>query len=298
MTIIGLCRPPVDPQSAALPRSSAQRACWTPSCRCPATRARPTWRGSPASIRRPSRASSRRWWTPVTSSTCRSPAATGSARTCCSLSNHVLAGLDLRAVARAHLIELEAETGETATLSVPGERDAVTVDFVPSRASVASVAPRRPAEHRPRNGDREGRPGLRAASRRGRARALHAAHDRRSRRARARDRRGARPGLGAADGEREADLNAIAAPVFGVTGGLVAIVGLQGPASRFDADAQTAALPTLERHAAAVSRALGHKGSAGVNNGVRHHYSLCVCCGVVRVVATRVGSSDRRRVGG
>ena len=52
----------------------------------------------------------------------------------------MLAGLDLRGIARRHLVELGEETGETVTLSIPGERDAVTVDFVPSRASVASVA--------------------------------------------------------------------------------------------------------------------------------------------------------------
>ncbi|HUZ84109.1 MAG TPA: IclR family transcriptional regulator, partial [Gaiellales bacterium] len=56
------------------------------------------------------------------------------------LSEHVLARLDLRGLARPHLVALEHATGETATLSVPGDPDAVTVDFVASRASVASVA--------------------------------------------------------------------------------------------------------------------------------------------------------------
>ena len=56
------------------------------------------------------------------------------------LSSHALGGVDLRAAARPHLDELVDETGETATLSVPGDRDAVTIDFVLSRASVASVA--------------------------------------------------------------------------------------------------------------------------------------------------------------
>jgi DNA-binding IclR family transcriptional regulator len=173
------------------------------------------------------------------------------------LSNHVLAGLDLRAVARAHLVELQTETGETATLSVPAERDAVTVDFVPSRASVASIAT-------------IGRPSIAHATATGKvglafgsAVAAEAEFERFT------DRTVTDPvvlrrevdliraqGWAQANGEREADLNAIAAPVFGV-GGLAAIIGLQGPASRFDADAQAAALPALERHAAAVSRALG-----------------------------------------
>src|SRR5439155_26020677 len=43
------------------------------------------------------------------------------------LGNAVLARLDLREVARPHLYALVEETGETATLSAPGERDAVTV---------------------------------------------------------------------------------------------------------------------------------------------------------------------------
>ena len=55
------------------------------------------------------------------------------------LSSHALGGVDLRAVARPHLDELVDETGETATLSMPGDPDAMTVDFVLSRASVASV---------------------------------------------------------------------------------------------------------------------------------------------------------------
>src|ERR671934_84899 len=42
------------------------------------------------------------------------------------LGNAVLARLDLREVARPHLQALVAATGETATLSTPGERDAIT----------------------------------------------------------------------------------------------------------------------------------------------------------------------------
>ena len=57
-------------------------------------------------------------------------------------------------------------------------------------------------------------------------------------------------GWARAEGEREPDLNAIAAPVFGATGDLAAVLGLQGPAGRFDHAAQDAALPALRRHAA------------------------------------------------
>ena len=56
------------------------------------------------------------------------------------LGNAVLARLDLREIARPHLDALVEETGETVTLSAPGERDAVTVDFVQSGSSVQSVA--------------------------------------------------------------------------------------------------------------------------------------------------------------
>ncbi|MGP0100717.1 MAG: IclR family transcriptional regulator, partial [Solirubrobacteraceae bacterium] len=56
------------------------------------------------------------------------------------LADRVLARLDLRALARPVLVELMERTGETATLSVPGEREAITVDSVPSQSSVVSMA--------------------------------------------------------------------------------------------------------------------------------------------------------------
>ena len=52
----------------------------------------------------------------------------------------MLARLDLREIARPHLRALAEETGETATLSAPGDPDAITVDFVQSSSSVQSVA--------------------------------------------------------------------------------------------------------------------------------------------------------------
>ncbi len=48
--------------------------------------------------------------------------------------------LDIRTLARPHLEELAQRTRETVTLSVPGTREAMTLDFVQSPLSVRSVA--------------------------------------------------------------------------------------------------------------------------------------------------------------
>jgi DNA-binding IclR family transcriptional regulator len=174
------------------------------------------------------------------------------------LGNVVLAGLDLRELARPHLEELVDETGETATLSVPGERDAVTVDFVQSASSVQSVA-------------RLGRPSIAHATAAGKVllafgdvplpsgqlerftqrtitdpRKLAAAVDR------ARER-----GWAEAAGERERDLNAVAAPVLGAHGQLTGILGLQGPEGRFDREARRRAVEPLVAHGQTLSQALG-----------------------------------------
>ena len=66
-----------------------------------------------------------------------------------------------------------------------------------------------------------------------------------------------RQGHAEAAGEREPDLNAIAAPVLGGRGELAAIIGVQGPAARFGREPMRAALDPLLRHARAVSSALG-----------------------------------------
>jgi IclR family acetate operon transcriptional repressor len=57
--------------------------------------------------------------------------------------------------------------------------------------------------------------------------------------------------------EREDDLAAVAAPVLGAGGALAAIVGLQGPASRFGRAAIRAAVAPLLREAAAIGVAVG-----------------------------------------
>jgi len=59
-------------------------------------------------------------------------------------------------------------------------------------------------------------------------------------------------------GEREVDVNAIAAPVFERAGALAAIVGLQGPASRLE-DPTKPLAPRLDG-AAKLMRALGGAG--------------------------------------
>jgi DNA-binding IclR family transcriptional regulator len=170
----------------------------------------------------------------------------------------VLGRLDLRSVARPHLEALVAETGETATLSAPGERDAVTVDFAQSRASVQSVAHlgRRSVAHATATGKvllafgalELPEPPLERFT----PRTITDPCALRREIERVRAQRSAE-----AAGEREDELNAVAAPVFEARGSLAAILGLQGPASRFDDAAMRAARPMLLAHAGAISNALG-----------------------------------------
>ena len=174
------------------------------------------------------------------------------------LANVVLAGLDLRELARPHLEELVEETGETATLSVPGEREAVTVDFVQSGSSVQSVA-------------RLGRPSVAHATAAGKvllafgdvplpsgrlerftARTVTDPRKLAATVERVRDQ-----GWAEAAGERERDLNAVAAPIFGLDGLLAGILGLQGPEGRFDREARRRAVEPLVAYAQTVSKALG-----------------------------------------
>ena len=174
------------------------------------------------------------------------------------LGNRVADRLDLREVARPHLQALAAETGETITLSAPGDPDAVTVDFVQSASSVQSMA-------------RLGRPSVSHATATGKvllafgevalpARPLRAFARRTitdRRRLMAQVQRVRERGWAEAFDEREDNLSAIAAPVFAGGGELVGIIGVQGPASRFDAQARRNARTHLLEHAGAVSQALG-----------------------------------------
>jgi IclR family acetate operon transcriptional repressor len=173
------------------------------------------------------------------------------------LGNVVLARMDLREIARPHLAALVAATGETATLCAPGEREAVTVDFAQSPSSVQSVA-------------RIGRPSVAHATAIGKVYLANGGElppgplpaftpktitDRKALAgevSRARKR-----GYATAAGEREDELNAIAAPVLGPRGELVAILGVQGPAGRFDSRAMAAAVPALLERTRAISAEVG-----------------------------------------
>jgi DNA-binding IclR family transcriptional regulator len=174
------------------------------------------------------------------------------------LANALLARLDVREVARPHLVALVEATGETATLSVPGDEDAITVDFVPGTHQVQPVS-------------RLGRPSIAHATSAGKVMLAFSGRELPEGPLRAytpatitdtqalaaeiaavRERGWAR-----AVGEREPDLTAIAAPIRGSRGELDAIVALQGPSSRFDGAAIEAALPVLVERADTISRELG-----------------------------------------
>lgn len=169
------------------------------------------------------------------------------------LGNSALARVDFREVVRPHLVALMEATGETATLSVPGGDTTMTVDFVQSPSSVRSVA-------------EIGRPSIAHATAIGKVflahdgalkdGALHSYTDRTitDRRQLARDIAVVRErGWAQATGEREPDLNAVAVPVLDGRGDLMAVLGLQGPAWRFDTAAMLAAVASLQEHAALLS---------------------------------------------
>jgi len=169
------------------------------------------------------------------------------------LANAVPERLDIRSLARPHLAELASRTRETATLSVPGEHEAVTLDFVQSPLSVRSVA-------------EVGRTSAAHATAVGKVFLAHGGtlpdgslpvFTERTiadpavlemEVARARER-----GWAQAIGEREEDLNAVAAPVLTAAGQLVAILGVQGPAVRFSPRAMRSAAELLTDRATLLS---------------------------------------------
>lgn len=175
------------------------------------------------------------------------------------LANAVLARLDVRQVARPHLEELVRITSETATLHIPGDEDAITVDFVPSAHYVQHVT-------------QLGRPSIAHATSAGKV--MLAFSDRplpagqlRAFTPRTITTRGAlaieigrvrEAGYAEAFEEREPGLNAVAAPVFAASGALAAIVALQGPSGRFGRGSVRAALPPLLEHARAISSEIGY----------------------------------------
>jgi DNA-binding IclR family transcriptional regulator len=178
------------------------------------------------------------------------------------LSDRVLGQLDVRERARPWLTWLVEETGETATLSVPGSGEAITVDFVPSSSSVVSMA-------------RVGRPSVAHATAAGKVMLafggsagpegseLVAFTERTitDPDVLAAELEGVRAsGIAEAVGEREPDLNALAAPVIGRGAELVAILGLQGPAARLPASTRRALREPLRRAAGEIGRSLGGPG--------------------------------------
>jgi len=175
------------------------------------------------------------------------------------LGNAVLARLDVREAARPHLRALAEATGETATLSAPGDPDAVTVDFVQGPGSVVSVA-------------RLGRPSIAHATATGKvalafgAATLPAGRLERFTPNTVTDRsrlaaeleRVRVEGFAKAVGEREDDLNAVAAPVRGSDGDVIAALSVSGPAFRMrGVDLPRIARLTVDA-AGAISRRLGH----------------------------------------
>jgi DNA-binding IclR family transcriptional regulator len=177
------------------------------------------------------------------------------------LANAVLGRLNLRDVARPKLEELVEEAGETATLSIPGDSDAITVDFVPSKHYLQGVT-------------QLGRPSVGHASSAGKV--MLAFGDVPLPRGKltsyspqtitdpaalaAEIGRVSEQGWAEAVDEREVGLSAIAAPVWGSNGELAAVVALQGPTSRFDQTAMQSALPRLLDCARSISVALGWHG--------------------------------------
>jgi DNA-binding IclR family transcriptional regulator len=172
------------------------------------------------------------------------------------LANAARDGLDVRSLARPYLEELAELTGETATLSTPGRHEAVTVDFAQSAMSVRSVA-------------EVGRVSVAHATSVGKVFVayggtvpdgpLHRYTDRTivdprvlaAETAAVRER-----GWAEAAGEREHDLNGVAAPILNRAGTLIAILGVQGPSARFGPPEMRTAVGYLLDRAAVISGAV------------------------------------------
>jgi DNA-binding IclR family transcriptional regulator len=172
------------------------------------------------------------------------------------LANAAHEGLDIRSLARPHLEDLGKQVGETVTLSIPAEHEAFTLDFVQSSLTVRSVA-------------EVGRTSVGYATAVGKVLLAYGGTLRPGPLTAFTDRtitdravleveiaRVAERGWAQALGEREDDLNAVAAPVVDRSGKLVAILGVQGPAVRFNPRAMRTAVELLVDKAALISSAL------------------------------------------
>lgn len=179
------------------------------------------------------------------------------------LADRLLTRLDVRELARPHLHALVELTGETVTLSVPTAGEAVTVDFVPGKSSIVSMA-------------RVGRPNALHATAIGKTmlafgpeaeippaseltrfteRSIHKPAELKRVVEQTRE-----AGWAEAVAEREDDLAALAAPVTGSDGQLVALVGLQGPLARMSNARRLEVLPQVLEAARSISRELGGGG--------------------------------------
>ena len=172
------------------------------------------------------------------------------------LASAVRGRLDIRSLARPHLEELSRRCQETATVSVPGGHEAITLDFVQSPRSVRSVAEvgRASAAHATAVGKvvlAYGGTLPPGSLHRFTGRTIV---DREALRAEVEMTR--RQGWGSAAGEREADLSAVAVPVLDQAGQLVAVLGVQGPAARFGPEAMTEAVALMLERAALIRAAL------------------------------------------
>ena len=173
----------------------------------------------------------------------------------------VLAGLDVRTIARSYLERLVAQTGETATLSVPGDTQPFTIDFVPSPSNVASRG-------------ELGRPSVTHATVTGKLllafgplplerlgpepyeRFTDRTLTTRAELGREVDRVRAE-GVAYGRAEREPGLNAVGAAVLGREHRLEAMLSIQGPASRLHVRRMPGLGSVLKEAAEAVGAALG-----------------------------------------
>ena len=164
------------------------------------------------------------------------------------LANAARAGLDIRTLARPYLDELTEITGETSTLSLPGRYEVLTVDFAQSDVSVRSVASigRNSVAHATATGKVFLAWGGKLPPGRLTAYTARTIVDREQLAEEIEKVR--QRGWADAIREREEDLNGLAVPVLDAGGRLAAILGVQGPSTRFTQRAVRAAVePLTER---------------------------------------------------
>jgi DNA-binding IclR family transcriptional regulator len=163
--------------------------------------------------------------------------------------------LDIRGLARTHLDDLARITGETTTLSLPGEHEVLTIDVAQSSALVVSVASvgRNSVPHATSVGKVFLAWGGQAVGKlvgfTSRTITDRTQLDKELERVR-------RNGWAQAVGEREEQLNGVAVPVLDSTGHLVAILGVQGPSTRFGQKAMRAAANVLIERASVLASVL------------------------------------------